>query len=290
MDPKAVKFKNLKKEQFLHSNFLYTNYSLDYTLDSLQRLGVSKLEFYGAEPHCCMYDLTYADMKVLKQKLDDHGLSVMEINPECCAYPNNLASKNPVTRLRAFRYFENAIYTAGVIGASDVVISPGFAYQDENAGDAWKLSVDAVGRLAEIARTEGITLAMEATTGNYTVVTDHKRMRKFFDDCGKENVAAVVDLMCLSQTNETVQDVYDNCGKDKIAFVHYRDGQLLPTGAWANRVPGEGELDLDARLKIFDDNGYQGYFGSEIRWSIDPALNTPELICQKIQKWLDQHF
>ena len=57
----AIKFKNLKRGQFLHSNFLYTDYTLDYTLASLERIGAKKLEFYGAEPHLCFYDLTYGD-------------------------------------------------------------------------------------------------------------------------------------------------------------------------------------------------------------------------------------
>ena len=35
----AIKFKNLKRGQFLHSNFLYTDYTLDYTLASLERIG-----------------------------------------------------------------------------------------------------------------------------------------------------------------------------------------------------------------------------------------------------------
>lgn len=285
-----IKFKNLKKEQFLHSNFLYTDYTLDYTLASLQRLGAKKLEFYGAEPHLCLYDFTYADMKVFKQKLDQYGLSVVEINPECCTYPNNLASKNPATRLRSFRYFENAIHTAGVIGASDVVICPGNARKDEDAEEAWKLAADSMSRLADIAATEGVSLAVEATTRNYTVATNHKRLKKLIEACGKDNIGAVVDLMCLAQTNETVQDVYDTCGGDKIFFVHYRDGEFLNTGSWANRVPGEGTLDLEAHLKVFDEHNYPGYFGSEIRWSTDPSLDTPELIYKKIQDWLDLHF
>lgn len=285
-----VKFQNLKREQFLYSNFPYTNYSLDYTLNSLQRLGAKKLEFYGAEPHCCMYDLTYGDMKAFKQKLDAHGLCVEEINPECCTYPNNLASRNPVTRFRSFRYFENAIRMAGVIGASSVVMCPGYASLDEDLEDAWKLAVDAMSRLADIAKAEGVTVTLEATTPNYTVVNDHKQMKRLLDDCGKDNIKAAVDLLCLAQTGETVQDVYDLCGGDKIGVVHYRDGELLNTGAWAGRVPGEGGLDLEASFKVFDHNGYHGYFGSEIRWSTDPALNTPELISEKIQNWLDQHF
>ena len=39
----AIKFKNLKRGQFLHSNFLYTDYTLDYTLASLERIGAKKL-------------------------------------------------------------------------------------------------------------------------------------------------------------------------------------------------------------------------------------------------------
>ena len=143
-----VKFKNLTRDQFIQSNFPYIDYSLDYALDSLERLGAGKLEFYGAEPHFCMDDITYADMKVLKDKLDAHGLSVVEVNVENCAYPTNLASKNPATRLRTFRYFEKAIQTAGTIGAPYVLVFPGYANMDESIDDVWNIAVDSMSRLA----------------------------------------------------------------------------------------------------------------------------------------------
>lgn len=283
-------FKNLRKEQYIHSNFPYYNYSLDYTLDSLQRIGAEKIEFYGAEPHFCMEDVTYTDMKVLKQKLDNHGLSVVEINPENCAYPTNLASRNPATRLRTFRYYENAIRTAGVIGSPYVLVFPGYANLDESQEEAWKLSVDSMRRLGEIARAEGVTITFEATTRNITVITDHREVMRLIRESGCENMAVTIDLMCLSQTGETVQDVYDICGAGKVVNVHYTDGGLLPSGAWEHRIPGEGELDLNGMLKMFDDNSYQGYFGNEVKWSIDPSLTTPEQICVKLQGWWDLHF
>lgn len=286
----SMKFNYLKKEQYIHSNFPYSKYSLDYALDSLQRLGAGKLEFYGAEPHFCMDDVTYADMKVLGRKLDEHGLSVVEINPENCAYPVNLASKNHAARLRTFRYYENAIHAAGVIGASYVLVFPGYANMDESVDDAWNIAVDSISRLADIAKPEGVAITFEATTRDITVITNHKRIMKLIGDCGKDNMAVTIDLMCLAQTNESVQDVYDICGRDKVVNVHYTDGGLLPTGAWEHRIPGEGDLNLDAMLKILDDNNYNGYFGSEVKWSTDPDLNTPELVCKKLQKWWDQHF
>lgn len=285
-----MSFKNLRREQFIHSNFPYCKHSLDYTLDSLQRIGAGKLEFYGAEPHFCMDDVSYADMRVLKQKLEAHGLEVVEINPENCAYPVNLASKNPAARLRTFRYYENAIHTAGVIGCPYVLVFPGYANMDESVDDAWKISVDSMKRLGEIAKTEGVTITFEATTRDLTVVTDHREILRMIRETGCDNMAATIDMMCLSQTHESVQDVFDICGTERIVNVHYTDGSLLPSGGWEHRIPGEGELAMDAMLKMFDDNHYQGYFGNEVKWSTDSALNTPELVCAKLQKWWDRHF
>ena len=285
-----MKFKNLKREQFIHSNFPYCRYSLDYTLEALQRLGAGKLEFYGAAPHFCMEDVSYSDMRVLKRKLDMHGLDVLEINPENCAYPVNLASSNPATRMRTLRYYENAIHTAGVIGASYVLVFPGYPTADESREEAWKRSVNAMNILGNLAAVEGVTITFEATTPNLTVVTDHHRIMELIHDCGCDNMAATVDLMCLAQTKETVQEVYNICGSDRVVNVHYTDGGRLPSGDWEHRIPGEGELELNVMLKAFDENGYCGYFGNEVKGSIDPALTTPEMVSAKLQKWWDMHF
>lgn len=283
-------FQNLKKEQFIHSNFPFAKYSLDYTLASLERMGAGSIEFYGAHPHFCMEDVTYRDMKALKKKLDNHGLQVIEINPENCVYPVNLASLNLATRLRTFRYYENAIRTAGVLETPYVLVFPGYADLDGDEDLAWKLSVDAMGRLADIAATEGVTITFESTTRDLTVITDHKKVMQLIRDCGRSNMAVTIDLMCLSQTHETVQDVYDTCGFGRIVNVHYTDGALLPSGSWEHRIPGEGDIDLDPMLAMFDDNQYQGYFGNEVKGSIDPKLDTPEKVSAKLQKWWDDHF
>lgn len=283
-------FKNLRKEQFIHSNFPFIRYSLDYTLNSLKKIGAQKLEWYGAHPHLNLYDTTYADMKVLKQKLDDHGLSVVEINPENCAYPNNLASKDPAVRLRSFRFYENAIRTAGVLGTPYVLVFPGYAAMDETNDQVWDLTVDAMRRLADIAKTEGVTITYEATTRNLTVINDHKDIMRLIKDCGSDNMAVTIDMMCLSQTMETVDDVYAICGAEKIVNVHYTDGGLLPNGSWEHRIPGEGELDMECILKMFDENNYKGYFGNEVVFTIDSTIKTPEEVCQKLQNWWEKHF
>lgn len=282
-------FKNLNKEQFIHSNFPYCKYSLDYTLDSLQRLGANTIEFYGAAPHYCLEDITYADMKVLGLKLRAHSLNILEINPENCAYPVNLASRNPDTRARTLKYYENAIHTAGEVSAEYVLVFPGFANADDSVEDAWKTSVDSMNILGNIAKTEGVTITYEATTSDITLVTNHKKIMKLIEDSGCDNMGITIDMMCLAQTGESVDDVYDICG-DRVVNVHYTDGAKLTSGAWEHRIPGEGDLDLDTMLNMFDAHKYDGFFGNEVKWSIDKNINTPELVSRKLQKWWDRHF
>lgn len=285
-------FRNLKKEQLIQSNFPFVDYSLDYALDALRRIGAREIEFYGAEPHICFFDTDYSDMKVLRRKLEDRELRVAEINPENCKYPTNLASGNPATRLHGFEFYKKAIQTAGVIGCPRVCVFPGFALADKSFEEAWGRSVESMTKLGEIAKTEGVTITFEATTPNLTVVTDHSRVMKFIKDCGCDNMAVTIDMMCLMQTGESVQDVYDICGADKIVNVHYTDGALMPNGSWEHRIPGEGQIDLDSELEMFDRNHYAGRFGCEVTWTVDPAImgKGPEAICAKLQKWWDDHF
>ena len=101
------------------------------------------------------------------------------------------------------------IHISGVISAKYVLIFPGYPNADDNPEDAWKRSVDSMNRLGNIAKTEGVTITFEATTPNITVVTNHKKIMQMIKDTGCENMAVTVDLMCLAQTQETVQDVYD---------------------------------------------------------------------------------
>ena len=69
--------KNLKESQILTSNYPYGRYSLDFALDSLERMGANKIEFYACFPHFHLEDVSFYDVKSVIRKLKDHQLEVV---------------------------------------------------------------------------------------------------------------------------------------------------------------------------------------------------------------------
>ena len=104
-----MKLKNLKLSQVAPANFVFQKFSLEYTLDTIQRSGAKAMEFYCAEPHFSLDDATPDEIKYIGKKLRAHGLKVVDVCPENCTYPVNLASTNMYTRKRSFDYYVKAL-------------------------------------------------------------------------------------------------------------------------------------------------------------------------------------
>ena len=75
--------KHLNEQQILTSNYPYYKYSLDYALDSLERMGHENIEFYGCFPHFHLDDVGYKDVRQLKG---------IKRSPSCtvCFTPDNV--------------------------------------------------------------------------------------------------------------------------------------------------------------------------------------------------------
>lgn len=89
-----MKLKNLKLSQVAPANFVFQKFSLEYTLDTIQRSGAKAMEFYCAEPHFSLDDATPDEIKYIGKKLRAHGLKVVDVCPENCTYPVNLEIRN----------------------------------------------------------------------------------------------------------------------------------------------------------------------------------------------------
>ena len=101
--------KNLKETQILTSNYPYGRYSLDYALDSLQRLEAGPIEFYACYPHFHLDDVDYWDVKRITRKLIEHKLNIVCFTPEQCLYPVNIAALDPAARKRSMDVFKKSI-------------------------------------------------------------------------------------------------------------------------------------------------------------------------------------
>ena len=282
-----MKFKNLKMEQIALANFVYTKYSLKYTLDSLQRLGAKAIEFYTADPHFCLEDCTVDDMRSVKRMLDARGLQVINVCPENCTYPMNLASKNSATRKRTFDNYVNAIHAASEWECPHCLIFPGYALMDESLEEAWRYGVDAMSELARIAEVNGVQIVLEAASRASTVLVGVDNSLRMIEEINSPAITGMLDLMCIAICKDDIHESIDMRVIDCIRHIHFSDAKQLAPGQWEHRVIGDGDLPIEDDLLALDEAGYKDYFGCEV---FAPYKGEPEKAMLRMKQWCEERF
>jgi len=265
--------KTLCREQILTSNYPHWRYSLEYALDSLERIGCKSIEFYGVYPHFHLDDVTYADVKDLSHMLRVHGLLVKVFTPEQCLYPVNIAASDPEARFRSLEVFRKSILYGAELGANTVVLLAGYATLDENESEAWKRSAESLHDLSKLAEGCGVTLVMETSPREYTVTHNSKDVVRMIHEVGSPSLSGMIDTATLGFSGETMAEAIRDL-EGHLDHVHFADG--VPNGHF---IPGEGNLDLRSMLAELDCAGYNKALGLEIlndRYVRDPhyAMQT----------------
>ena len=262
------------------SNFPYYKYSLEYALDSLERMGGRDLELYACDPHFHVDDSTMADAKALKKKISAHGLKVVCFTPEQCNYPVNIAAKNPQARKRSLEIYVRSMQFASELDCSLCQFLSGFGCLDEDDGPIWQRSQESLAYLAGIAEGYGIEIALETSPKAYTCLTDSGKVTKMIDEIGSPALKGMIDTAVLGYSNETIQDAIGLLKNGElIRHVHVGDGK--PNGHF---ILGEAELDLVSMMKALDEIRYPYALSLEI---LNPLYaECPEHAMQTSFEWL----
>ena len=275
--------KHLNEQQILTSNYPYYKYSLDYALDSLERMRHENIEFYGCFPHFHLDDVGYKDVRQLKRKLKDHHLCRVCFTPEQCLYPVNIAAKDPVARKRSLQVFEKSILYGSELGARYVVVLAGYGTLDEEEKDVWPRSVEALGILGELAEKCGVKLVLETSPREYTTTHNSADVLRMIREVDCSAVKGMIDTATLGFSGETMEEaVHDLEGH--LAHVHVADG--VPNG---HLILGEGNLDIPEMLRVLEQAEYDGPLSLEIlndRYIRDPhrAMETSLMMLKKYIK------
>ena len=143
-------------------NIQYRYYPLERFLDDALRCGLSKIELWGAAPSFHPEDMTYLQVKAVREKMKSRGLSLVCFTPEQCVYPINLAAPTQEERFRSLKFFENNLRAAVELGAEKMLVTTGWGYFDNsNQEEAWKWAREGIYDLAELAHAHGLQLALE---------------------------------------------------------------------------------------------------------------------------------
>ncbi|MBQ8996139.1 MAG: sugar phosphate isomerase/epimerase, partial [Oscillospiraceae bacterium] len=152
----------IKKEQILGTNFSYTGHRLSYWFESMKRLDVSRVEFYGCAPHCYLYDVTPERAYSLSRQLKENGLEVCVFTPEQCDYPISTSINDYRVRERSLEYYEKALDVASVLESPYMQMVTGGGYIGDDPEEDFQRTVDAMYRIIRRAEKLGITIVLES--------------------------------------------------------------------------------------------------------------------------------
>lgn len=270
--------RNLKTEQIAAANYPYFKYSLEYALDSLERMGAARMEFYACYPHLHVDDAGLSQVRAVKRQLEDHHLTPICFTPEQCLYPVNIASRDVNARKRSLDVYVKSMDFAAEMDIELCQFLSGFGCLDEMDEDIWKRAVESVAYLGRIAQGYGITIALETSPKEYTVTETAKDITRMIEEVGCPAVKGMIDTATLGFADETMEGAIADLGP-YLRHVHVGDGK--PNGHFAL---GEGELNLPHMIDELDKAAYPYYLSLEILNNL--YTRNPEYAMKKSYDWL----
>ncbi|MGP4095288.1 sugar phosphate isomerase/epimerase family protein [Nonomuraea sp. KM90] len=155
--------------------------------------------------------------------------------------------------------FRRAAELSAELGAELLLLTPGRGFEDEPVEAGWRRSADAIGEIAEYARTLGVTCVLEALQRvESNLVNDSRALARMIGEIGAPNLGAVLDTVAMAVAGESVDDYFDALG-DRVRHVHLIDGRPAGHLAW-----GDGELPLAGYLAALDRRGYRAQLTFEL--------------------------
>jgi len=249
----------IKRSQIACMNMHYKNYSLEYFLNSVQRIGFESVAFWGGPPHFTLDSAGYEDTRKLRKKIVEHGLSCTCFTAAALLPPNQFAMDIPEHIEDTYQYFTNGVRVASELGASVMAANSGYGLKTCSREDAWARSRDMLRRVSEFAVDYGVTLTIESLrppeTNLVVTLEDTKRM---VDEVNHPNLKVMIDTTAVGVSGESVWDWFRVFGTE-IKNMHFIDGTPFGHLAW-----GDGAYSLDNMLHCLNQYSYEGPLGLEI--------------------------
>ena len=241
-------------------NHHYMFYELEEFFSSVSELGYPCVELWTAPQHFFMDYRQNDPVERLTSLSEKYGVRIMGICPEQTnPKPHNMAAKDPAIQERVFAYFTRAVDVASAVGATQVLVTSGWAYYSEPVEAARERSAAMLRRVAAYAGEKGINLAIEALRKPESLIANSAAdLRVLLDMVDEPALKVCLDIGAMVDAGDTIQDYFDTFGGNVI-HAHFVD--CGPRSL--HLALGDGERDVAEDIRTFERNGYQGVLSVE---------------------------
>lgn len=272
----------LLMDQLAATNMVYSRFSFQYFLDSMQRLGVRSIELYGCTTHFHFYD-GGDPIPRLKRQIRDSGLKVISMMPEENVYPVNIAAREKRLRDNTVSLYKRFMDAAAELDCHQMLLCPGRPYRDMPYSEGFQYARDSVQRLAEYGREIGVVLCYEnLRIGESTLATNLEDLSRMVWEIDSPYLKCCVDTVPVYAAGEKLADYLAVLGEN-VHHIHLNDG--APDG---HLMWGDGTQDLDEHLDALRAHGYSRYITMEMaaaKYRLDPETYYAQNI-----RYLSAHF
>lgn len=207
------------------------NLPLEQTLERLKACGAENIEFMLDGKYWDELDSNYQSIVSFLTSQNLH----YSIHPS--AWDMNLTSSNRLIRSATLTHHKSCIKFASDIGASQIVIHPGFSNPAFDKALAREYARSAIAELAELAKPTGVRLAVENVGTLKTSIYNQEEYLHCIDGFGDE-VGFLLDVGHAFITGFDIPTLIHDMG-DRLFGVHLHDND----GTLDQHLPiGEGKI------------------------------------------------
>lgn len=260
--------------KFAQSSAVYFNYTLQYAIKDLHRLGYDGIEIWGGRPHMYKHDLD-EQLPEIKSILNETGMKVCNFIPAQFKYPSNLFSPIESVRRDSVEYIKSAIYNAFLVGSPTVHLCGGMLPFDLDVKRGWNQLVKSYKELDEYVTDFDLKLLIEPAhrfeSNLIVTVEDGLRM---IDELKTENFGILIDTGHVHLNHEDYSQIIPQCHGIPL-HVHIDDNC---GDADSHLIPGKGNIDFNQFFQVLNENQYKGYVSAELGggYCMDPTSACEE--------------
>jgi len=228
---------------------VYSEYPIQSFIPRISEMGYEGIEIARTHP---IHEWGNEELKGLQKKLSEYGIEAYCIQ-----------GGTPYTDLA---YAKNRIDLAHAIGCPLVNLGPGLGFEKESdRGRVWEESSNAISELIDYARDRGVACMIEPEprlplSAKRPLITTYRDALRMLNETKAGDLGVLLDVIHVNVSRESLPHVIKTFGK-KIRLVHISDAVDRRNYHF---VPGKGDLNFEAFLKMLKRAGYEGFLSVEV--------------------------
>lgn len=230
-------------------------YTLETTIDKLDRIGYDGLEIGAAAPHAYPAYLTPERRREIREYLDSKRIVLSSMLVAPSGGPgNNPASPDIYERRATVQHYKDVIDLTAEWGGDNVLYLPGWIIEGTRRRQAWAWSREALTDIGNYAGEKGITMVIEPLAHDSNLSESAEDAMELMEDVNLPSVKLMFDGNHVFYRKEIMADYVYLMGKN-LKHVHISDNDRLP--------PGQGIGDWEGFVDALLDTEFDGWLTME---------------------------